>query len=149
MLETSDETFDLLPEGSLTLGGYYGDFKWVGFDTPEVSTNDFFPLLGSVGAILGGEPNEFDEYWTYEQIVEWVGEFLCGVAISDNCDPAIEAALKNGARFIVELRVTNPDSIKYDEETGELLVNELEQHVTNKVIYNFADETSTIYPENN
>ena len=150
MLETSDENFEILPEGSITLGGYYGSFKWVGFDAPEVSTNEFFPLLGSVGALTGnGGVEEFNEYWTYENIVKEVGEFLCGVAIADGCDEAIKTALKDGARFIVELRVTNPDSIKYDAETGELLVNELEQHVTNKVIYNFADGTSTIYPVNN
>lgn len=148
MLETADENFDLLPEGSISLGGYYGTFNWVGFDNPEVSTNEFIPLLGSVGALAGGEPDEFNEYWTYENIVKEVGEFLCGVAIADGCDEAIEAALKNGARFIVELRITNPDDVKAYKD-GELAKEDIEYYVTNRVIYNFADGVSTIYPENN
>ena len=84
-----------LPEGTIVLGGNYGNFGWLGFDNPEVNANEYIPLLGSVTKIG----------WTYEGIVNWVDTFMCGVAKADNSTLDIE-----GARFIVELRLTNPQN---------------------------------------
>ena len=81
---------------SIVLGGNYGGFGWVGFYNPvDISANDQIPLLGS---FLGGESD-----WTYEMVVSFVGEFLCGVAEANN--PATNL---DGATFTVRLRLTNP-----------------------------------------
>lgn len=95
MLKDEGNAPQAIPEGALTLGGHYGDFGWVGFDNPydeeNVKTNTYIPLLQSVGGA-----------WTYEAIVDFVGEFMCGVA--SNSDFA------DGMSFVVELRVINPEN---------------------------------------
>lgn len=88
-----------LPEGSITLGGNYGGYGWVGFDNPEVDVNTFIPLLGSV---LGSET---DSGWTYEAVVDLVQKFWCGVGVANG-----NTAELNGAKFVVELRLTNPEN---------------------------------------
>lgn len=84
-----------LPEGYITLAGNYGTWGWIGFDNPEVNTNEFIPLLGSVTS----------NPWTYEQIVDFVEVFTCGVGVTNNANDALK-----GAEFIVQLRLTNPDN---------------------------------------
>ena len=108
----ANSNITMLPEGTITLGGYYGTWGWVGFDNPEVEVNTYIPLLGSVTQIG----------WTYDAIVSWVGEFMCGVSKAENSTIDIE-----GAQFIVELRLTNPD-------------DEAEYYAVNKVTYTFGAE---------
>lgn len=120
--ETTNKDLKKLPEGAITLGGNYGTWGWIGFDNPEVDTNTFIPLLGSV---TGGD------YWTYENVRAFVSEFMCGVAIADNTEEANKAAgIFDGAKFVVELRLTNP----VDNESI----------AVNTVIYDFANGNSTI-----
>ena len=90
----ASDSLDVLPEGYITLGGNYGTWGWVGFDNPKVDTNTWIPLLGSVT----------ENPWTYEMVVDFVEEFICGVGKTDNVDTEL-----NGAKFIVQLRLTNPD----------------------------------------
>ena len=80
-----------IPEGALVLGGNYGTWGWVGFDSPEVDANVEIPLLGSVT----------QNPWTYEQVVDLVGTFICGVAHNNH--------ELDGETFTVILRLTNPD----------------------------------------
>ena len=108
-----------LPEGSIALGGNYGSYGWVGFFNPEVETNVEIPLLGSVVEIP----------WTYEGVVGFVGQFLCGVGVN----PESETDLSD-AEFVVMLRLTNPETKEF--------VN------VNTVTYNFASKTSTIETDN-
>lgn len=89
------DTMQTLPEGYITLGGNYGTWGWVGFDNPEVNTNEFIPLLGSVTK----------NPWTYEMVVDFVEKFICGVGETANAGNALD-----GAEFIVQLRLTNPDN---------------------------------------
>lgn len=84
-----------LPKNTLTLGGNYEGYGWVGFANPEVSVDTEIPLLGSV--------LETENGWTYEMIVDGVNTFWCGVAKSNGSNLDL-----NGAKFIVELRLTNP-----------------------------------------
>lgn len=93
MLESA--TLDTLPEGYITLAGNYGTWGWVGFDNPEVDTNTWIPLLGSVT----------ENPWTYEMVVDFVEEFICGVGKTNAAGTAL-----NGAKFMVQLRLTNPDN---------------------------------------
>lgn len=88
------DTLDTLPEGYITLAGNYGTWGWVGFDNPEVNTNEFIPLLGSVT----------QNPWTYEMVVDFVEEFICGVGDTVNAGNALV-----GSEFVVQLRLTNPD----------------------------------------
>ena len=115
---STETDMEKLPEASITLGGHYGEFGWVGFDNPEVLTNQWIPLLGSV--IPGSA-------WKYEDIVVFVGEFLCGVGVTNGSTTVIP----NDAKFIVELRLTNPE-------------NENDFFAANTVTYDFATGTSTI-----
>jgi len=82
-----------LGANQIFLGGNYGSFGWVGFHNGEVTlkANEEIPLLGSVTS----------NPWTYLDVVQFVGEFTCGVGDVDD-------ALK-GATFTVMLRLTNPD----------------------------------------
>ena len=112
--EGSDMT--KLPEGSITLGGNYGGYGWVGFDNPEVDVNTYIPLLGSV---LGSDGESVDSYWTYANVVGLVKEFWCGVAKANGCNLDLE-----GCQFVVELRLTNPENLN-------------EYKVTNSVTYTF------------
>jgi len=93
--------------GQVFLGGYYAAFNaWVGFENPvDVVAGEFIPLLGSVG-----------ETWTYENIVNGVGEFVCGVADIDD--------ELTGTTFTVQLRLTNP-------------VDATESYVISEVKYTF------------
>ncbi|MBR4873895.1 MAG: SipW-dependent-type signal peptide-containing protein [Clostridia bacterium] len=111
MLKSS--TLSTLPGGSITLGGNYGSFKWVGFDNPDnTPVNEWIPLLGSV--IEGSA-------WTYGDIVNFVGEFLCGVGVAKG-----NTADLSDAQFIVQLRLTNPD----DEE---------DIVVASEIVHNFGN----------
>lgn len=76
----------------LFLGGNYGEFGWVGFHNGEttVSANEEIALLGSVAK----------KPWTYGQVAENVGTFVCGVGDVMNT--------LDGATFTVSLRLTNP-----------------------------------------
>lgn len=89
------DTLKTLPEGYITLAGNYGTWGWVGFDNPEVNANEFIPLLGSVT----------NNPWTYEQVVDFVETFICGVGETATAGDAL-----NGAEFVVQLRLTNPDN---------------------------------------
>ncbi|MBE6680367.1 MAG: hypothetical protein E7598_07610 [Ruminococcaceae bacterium] len=108
-----------LPEGSIALGGNYGSYGWVGFFNPEVETNVEIPLLGSVVEIP----------WTYEGVVGFVGQFLCGVGVNPESTTDL-----TDADFVVMLRLTNPETKEF--------VN------VNTVTYNFASNTSTIETDN-
>ncbi|MBQ3551370.1 MAG: hypothetical protein IJA41_10385 [Clostridia bacterium] len=110
MLKTDDVNFTELPEGYITLGGNYGDWGWIGFDNPEVATNVEIPLLGSVT----------HNPWTYRMVVCNVGEFLCGVGLTEKAGDALD-----GCEFVVMLRLTNPE-------------NENEFYNVNTVTYTFG-----------
>ena len=110
------DTLAVLPEASITLGGNYGDWGWIGFDNPEVNTNEWIPLLGSV--------TESD--WTYADVVGFVEEFTCGVGTTKALYDNQQADILNGAEFIVQLRLTNPD-------------DETDYFVTNEVTYEFPE----------
>lgn len=88
--------------GTIFLGGNYGSFGWVGFESPiDVAANEEVPLLGSVAPLE----------WTYEMVASFVGEFICGVSHLDDS--------LNGATFTVKLRLTNPEDLSeyYDVNT--------------------------------
>ncbi len=82
-----------LGENEIFLGGNYGSFGWVGFHNGDFTlpANNAIPLLGSVTA----------NNWTYLDVVQNVGTFICGVG---DVDDAL-----TGATFTVMLRLTNPD----------------------------------------
>lgn len=82
-----------LGENEIFLGGNYGSFGWVGFHNGDLTldANTEIPLLGSVTT----------NPWTYVDVVQNVGTFICGVG---DVDDALE-----GATFTVMLRLTNPD----------------------------------------
>ena len=82
-----------LGANEIFLGGNYGSFGWVGFHNGdlELEANTEVPLLGSV----------ISNPWTYLDVVQNVGEFICGVG---DVDDALA-----GATFTVMLRLTNPD----------------------------------------
>ncbi len=82
-----------LGENEIFLGGNYGSFGWIGFHNKDLTleANTEIPLLGSVA----GSP------WTYLDVVQNVGEFICGVG---NVGDSLQ-----GATFTVMLRLTNPE----------------------------------------
>lgn len=82
-----------LAANQIFLGGNYGSFGWIGFHNGELAlaANTEIPLLGSVAGS-----------WTYVQVVNNVGTFLCGVG---DVDDALV-----GATFTVMLRLTNPEN---------------------------------------
>lgn len=87
-----------LPEGSITLGGNYEGYGWVGFDNPaETPVNTFIPLLAT---FTGSENN-----LTYEGVCDFVQNFWCGVGKANGCQIDL-----NGAKFVVELRISDPNS---------------------------------------
>ena len=92
-----------LEENQIFLGGNYGSFGWVGFHNGDMTleANTEIPLLGSVTS----------NPWTYVDVVQSVGTFICGVG---DVDDALE-----GATFTVMLRLTNPEdaAVYYDIET--------------------------------
>ena len=83
-----------LGENQIFLGGNYGDFGWIGFHNGELTleANEEIGLLESVTT----------NPWTYADIEEYVGTFICGVG---DVDDAL-----NGATFTVKLRLTNPEN---------------------------------------
>lgn len=83
---------DLAPN-QIFLGGNYGSFGWIGFHNGDVTlkANEELPLLGSVTT----------NPWTYSEIANFVGEFICGVG-------DVNDALAD-ATFTVMLRLTNPE----------------------------------------
>ena len=83
-----------LGKNEIFLGGNYGDFGWIGFHNGDLTleANTEIPLLGSVT----------NNPWTYVDVVQLVGEFVCGVG---NVDDSLE-----GATFTVMLRLTNPEN---------------------------------------
>ena len=83
-----------LPENSIFLGGNYGDFGWIGFHNGDLTleANTEIPLLGSVTS----------NPWTYVDVVQNVGTFICGVG---DVDDALA-----GATFTVMLRLTNHEN---------------------------------------
>lgn len=82
-----------LGEDEIFLGGNYGSFGWVGFHngTVTLKANEEIGLLKSVTT----------NPWTYLDVVQNVGTFICGVG-------DVDGALK-GATFTVMLRLTNPE----------------------------------------
>ena len=92
-----------LDENEIFLGGNYGDFGWVGFHNGDMTlaANTEIPLLGS----FTNNP------WTYSDVYNFVGEFICGVG-------DVNDALAD-ATFTVKLRLTNPDNAEqyYDVAT--------------------------------
>ena len=83
-----------LGANEIFLGGNYGSFGWVGFHNGELTldANTEIPLLGSVTT----------NPWTYLDVVQNVGTFICGVGDVDNA--------LSGAEFTVMLRLTNPEN---------------------------------------
>lgn len=120
------DKMSVLPEGSITLGGNYGGYGWVGFDNPEVNTNEAIPLLGSV--MSGTGDSSADSGWTYSDVVNFVTKFWCGVGLTEA--GAANANL-DGAKFVVQLRLTNP------EDTSEIIN-------VNTVTYTFGSGASVI-----
>ena len=96
----------VLPEGSITLGGNYGNYGWVGFDNPEVNTNEWSPLLGSVFS-NGNDEGQGNSGWTYADIASFVQTFKCGVG---RTAAGVANTNMNGAQFVVALRLTNPEN---------------------------------------
>ncbi len=82
-----------LGANQIFLGGNYGSFGWVGFHNGDLtlSAGTEIPLLGSVT----------NNPWTYLDVVQNVGTFICGVGDVDD-------ALAD-ATFTVMLRLTNPE----------------------------------------
>lgn len=83
-----------LGENEIFLGGNYGSFGWVGFHNGDLTleANTEIGLLESVTT----------NPWTYVDVVQNVGTFICGVG---NVDDSLE-----GATFKVMLRLTNPEN---------------------------------------
>ncbi|MBQ3529427.1 MAG: hypothetical protein IJA47_02920 [Oscillospiraceae bacterium] len=81
-----------LGANEIFLGGNYGDFGWIGFHNGDLTleANTEIPMLGSVAGS-----------WKYVDVVQNVGEFICGVG---NVGNSLE-----GATFTVMLRLTNPE----------------------------------------
>ena len=82
-----------LGENEIFLGGNYGSFGWVGFHNGDLTleANTEIGLLESVT----------ENPWTYKEVANYVGEFICGVG---NVGDSLE-----GATFTVMLRLTNPE----------------------------------------
>lgn len=94
-----------LGANQIFLGGNYGSFGWVGFHNGDLTleANTEIPLLGSVTS----------NPWTYLDVVQNVGTFICGVGDVNNA--------LSGATFKVMLRLTNPENEEefYNIETIE------------------------------
>ena len=92
-----------LGENQLFLGGNYGSFGWVGFHNGDLTVE----ANVEVGLLEGVTTNP----WTYLDVANYVGTFICGVG-------DVNDAL-SGATFTVKLRLTNPENEAeyYDIET--------------------------------
>lgn len=84
-----------LGENEIFLGGNYGDFGWIGFHNGDIT----LAAGEEIGLLEGVTTNP----WTYADIRDYVGEFICGVG---DVGGALEA---KGATFTVKLRLTNPE----------------------------------------
>lgn len=107
-----------LAENEIFLGGNYGDFGWIGFHNGDLTleANTEIGLLESVTT----------NPWTYRDVYDLVGEFICGVGnVGDSL---------TDATFTVMLRLTNP------ENPGQF-------YNVNTVTYNFATGESVVTPE--
>ena len=95
-------TVDEVINEGLYLVGNYGSFGWLGFEAPydgSVQPGVAVPLLGSVTV----------NPWTYQDVLDSVGTFICGLTDSGN---------NTGTTVTVELRLTNSvtgDSITVTE----------------------------------
>ena len=85
-----------LGENEIFLGGNYGSFGWVGFHNRDLTltAGTEVYLLDSVA-----------DPWTYDEVADFVGTFICGVGDVDG-----KLAAK-GATITVSLRVWNPTNI--------------------------------------
>ena len=83
-----------LGKDEIFLGGNYGSFGWIGFHNGDVTlaAGEEIYLLESVTT----------NPWTYADIYNFVGEFICGVG---NVGDSLE-----GVTFTVCLRLTNPET---------------------------------------
>lgn len=111
-----------VPDGAIFLAGNYGTYGWVGFENNglPVSAGQEVPLLGTaIGGNTDGTTN-----WTYEQIVDFVSTFTCGVARTHGTDMNTLA----GATFTVKLCLINPET---NERTA-----------VNTINYTFAESTN-------
>ena len=92
---------ETLPADSIVLGGQYEAFStdWFAFTNPDVDAGYDIPLLGSVAKVA----------WTYELIANEVGTFNCGVGVVEKAD----GTTLNSGKFIVMLRLTNPENGQY------------------------------------
>lgn len=93
-----------LGENEIFLGGNYGSFGWVGFHNGDTTleANTEIGLLESVTT----------NPWTYLDVVNSVGTFICGVG-------DVNDALA-GATFTVMLRLTNPADENDFENVAEI-----------------------------
>ena len=83
-----------LAENQIFLGGNYGSFGWVGFHNGDITLN----ANEEIGLLKSVTTNP----WTYLDVVQNVGTFICGVG---DVDDALA-----GATFTVMLRLTNPEN---------------------------------------
>ena len=92
-----------LGENEIFLGGNYGSFGWVGFHNGDVVLD----ANTEIGLLEGVTTNP----WTYLDVANYVGTFVCGVGDVDNA--------LSGATFTVMLRLTNPENASeyYNIET--------------------------------
>lgn len=92
-----------LGANQIFLGGNYGSFGWVGFHNGDLTLT----ANTEIGLLEGVTTNP----WTYLDVANYVGTFICGVGDVDD-------ALAD-ATFTVKLRLTNPDNASeyYDIET--------------------------------
>ncbi|MBP3605862.1 MAG: hypothetical protein J6J66_04615 [Clostridia bacterium] len=90
-----------LGANEIFLGGNYGSFGWVGFHNGDLTlaANEEVYLLDSVA-----------DAWTYDEVADFVGTFICGAGDVDG-----KLAAK-GATLTVTLRLWNPEKAeeKYD-----------------------------------
>lgn len=82
-----------LGENQIFLGGNYGSFGWVGFHNKDLT----LAANTKIGLLEGVTTNP----WTYLDVANYVGTFICGVGDVNNA--------LSGATFTVELRLTNPE----------------------------------------
>lgn len=83
-----------LGENELFLGGNYGSFGWIGFHNGDITPT----AKTEIGLLEGVTTNP----WTYLDVANYVGTFICGVG-------DVNDAL-SGATFTVKLRLTNPEN---------------------------------------
>ena len=92
-----------LGENQIFLGGNYGSFGWVGFHNGDLTLD----ANTEIGLLEGVTTNP----WTYLDVANYVGTFICGVGDVNNA--------LSGATFTVKLRLTNPENSNeyYDIQT--------------------------------